>query len=794
MDLKTSLLVNKQLPEFVREDYPLFVSFLEAYYEFLETERYTNVDGEIVSQKNNLTEKLKQLKNISDIDYSLDDFEQQFFNTFIPYLPQDTAVSKDFLIKNILPLYKSKGTQKSFQYLFRLLFGEEIQVEYPGDKVLRASDGKWTIENTLRTEVEIYSEYISNGIKTTYDLPYEIDGSEIQITINGVTTQNYYIRKELKKIYFNSAPASNSVIKVFYTGTFNTSIFQSRRILGKTSGATAIIEKIAKRNIGGSNFYQFFINEKNTIGVFKNGEIIEITDVNSIPFYLQTLSNVQSLQIVNPGTNYVVGDQVIFRGAATERALAIVDQISLGNVETLSVRLGNFGAGYKVNNNVYANGVSSNIFSAIIDVVDDSGTISPNTFSYNTDTISPYLSVVISDPYYGFPVGNIANGNVNTVISEVLSQNTITNLGPATSVNVLTTSLSSNSNAVFLANSTLLFGTTRISDFNSIGTIRVTASGTGYSVGDQIIFTNTQYFSGQGASAFVSSVNPSGGITGVTVQNGGYNYNKQYLPTLSVDSPGTGASLVVEHFMGQDVEFDYTAGDGIQGKILSIKLIDSGKGYTVTPTVDLTLSGDGNAIVLANIPESLVKLPGRWITDDGLLSTDEIRLQGENYYIDFSYVITSKVEFQRYKNIIKDLLNPVGSINYAKYQILDNVASTLQFSVDDEFTRQLAGQVNVSANSIYVHGNQNVYFELANFIGVLTEGKYILVNSEIRIVNSIINNTDITVSESFNYNASDQFVTILSVPYNAVTTEYWRELAISIDGPRSIVITTEENF
>jgi hypothetical protein len=46
MDLKTSLLVKEQLPEFVREEYPLFISFIEAYYEFLEKEQYdTNNNG-----------------------------------------------------------------------------------------------------------------------------------------------------------------------------------------------------------------------------------------------------------------------------------------------------------------------------------------------------------------------------------------------------------------------------------------------------------------------------------------------------------------------------------------------------------------------------------------------------------------------------------------------------------------------------------------------------------------------------------------------------------------------------
>ena len=43
-DLKTSLLVNRQVPEFVREEYPLFITFLEAYYEYLETKQGTQIN------------------------------------------------------------------------------------------------------------------------------------------------------------------------------------------------------------------------------------------------------------------------------------------------------------------------------------------------------------------------------------------------------------------------------------------------------------------------------------------------------------------------------------------------------------------------------------------------------------------------------------------------------------------------------------------------------------------------------------------------------------------------------
>jgi hypothetical protein len=790
MDLKTSLLVNRQLPEFVREDYPLFVSFIEAYYEFLESERYTNG----ISQKNNLIEKLKDLRNLSDIDFSLDDFEDQFFNTFISYLPKETVVTKDFLIKNILPLYQSKGTQKSFQLLFRLLFGEEIQIDYPGERVLRASDGKWTIENIIRTELEIYNEYISDGQTTIYYLPYILEPNNIQIYVDNVLNENYYIRKELKKIYFNDAPSINSTIRIVYLGSFDISIFNNRQIKGITSGTTAIVEKVARRNIAGLNFYQFFIDQRNIVGTFRNGEIIEIETISddiTIPFYFQTLSDVENINVITPGSGYNIGDSAILRGASSEQAIAIIDDVSSGKIESLSLKIGNFGAGYKVGNEVIANGYNVTVFSAEIDAVDDSGTLSPNTFTYfNEELISDYLTLNISDPDYGFTEPTTPTVNLDSIISDSFTANVITNLGPATNVAITISEIPSNLNVDFDAISTLLYDDVRISDFNSIGTIRILNPGTGYSVGDRIIFTNTEYFSGQGAEAFVSSVTSTGGINRVTVENGGYNYRKDYLPILSVDGSGIGAILQVEHFMGQDADFVYESGDGVEGKILSIRVLSPGKGYTVRPIVDLKFSGDGTATAEANIRSSFVKLPGRWITSDGLLSADEIRLQGNNYYVDFSYVISSQVEFQRYKNIVKDLLNPVGTINYAIYKILENIDSQLLYYVFDDLNREVAGTVNVSSNSAFVWGT-NTYFEVANTIGLMTEGSYILVNSEIRIVNSIINNTTITVSEPYEYSANDQTITLVYRPYNAVTTEYWREVAISVEGPRTVVITTE---
>ncbi len=59
-DLKTSILVNGQVPEYVRDEYPKFVAFLQAYYEFLEQKQGSEI--------NDLATVAKNLRTIKDVD------------------------------------------------------------------------------------------------------------------------------------------------------------------------------------------------------------------------------------------------------------------------------------------------------------------------------------------------------------------------------------------------------------------------------------------------------------------------------------------------------------------------------------------------------------------------------------------------------------------------------------------------------------------------------------------------------------------------------------------------------
>ena len=191
-DQKTSLLINRQVPEFVREEHPNFIAFLEAYYEFLENKQGT--------KKNDLTTKAKELRYISDVDISIDDFQQNFFNTYASLVPQNVEVDKGILLKHILPLYLAKGSEKSFKLLFRLLFNEEVEIVKPKESILKASDGKWLIENAFRIEQDVYSVYTGDGETTTFKLAQVAGLSDITVYVDGVLQLlNYSVRKESSK-------------------------------------------------------------------------------------------------------------------------------------------------------------------------------------------------------------------------------------------------------------------------------------------------------------------------------------------------------------------------------------------------------------------------------------------------------------------------------------------------------------------------------------------------------------------------------------------------------------------
>lgn len=79
-----------------------------------------------------------------------DKFRRQYMPTIqIDY----SQVDPIRVIKNISDFYLSKGTKTATQYLFKILFGEQVDVYYPRDEMITPSAASWVVDTIIRAEL-----------------------------------------------------------------------------------------------------------------------------------------------------------------------------------------------------------------------------------------------------------------------------------------------------------------------------------------------------------------------------------------------------------------------------------------------------------------------------------------------------------------------------------------------------------------------------------------------------------------------------------------------------------------
>ena len=113
----------------------------------------SGAQGVVGTYRANPNESISQILEYADVNDTLDDFFLQFRNSFLQTIPNDltSGLNKRQLTKNILSLYKRKGTKKGHEIFFRALFNETPEIYYPTVDLLRVSDGKFNTQNVLKT-------------------------------------------------------------------------------------------------------------------------------------------------------------------------------------------------------------------------------------------------------------------------------------------------------------------------------------------------------------------------------------------------------------------------------------------------------------------------------------------------------------------------------------------------------------------------------------------------------------------------------------------------------------------
>ena len=94
------------------------------------------------------------LLDYADVDKTTGDFLEYFRRDFMPTIDSRIIADKRLLAKHINNIYLAKGSMASYDFLFRVLYNEDIEVSYPRDNMIKSSDSKWT-ESTV---INLHSE------------------------------------------------------------------------------------------------------------------------------------------------------------------------------------------------------------------------------------------------------------------------------------------------------------------------------------------------------------------------------------------------------------------------------------------------------------------------------------------------------------------------------------------------------------------------------------------------------------------------------------------------------------
>ena len=203
-------LVSNRLPEFVRVDHPTLVAFLEAYYEWLQ-----------VSDRGGKLLNPMSLGDVIDIDDTMEQFITQFKREYLFNFPEKLAISDVTgkpvdvrkLIKNIKAFYRAKGTEKSYEFLFRILYDTNVEFYYPKRDILRASDGKWFEKNSLKLTNTLGSKIFDSIGRVIYqrNAQGEITASA-KVTEVNTYQESIYEVAELNIIGRNGTSARNKPV------------------------------------------------------------------------------------------------------------------------------------------------------------------------------------------------------------------------------------------------------------------------------------------------------------------------------------------------------------------------------------------------------------------------------------------------------------------------------------------------------------------------------------------------------------------------------------------------------
>lgn len=263
----------------------------------------SGASGKITRYRANPVQNIQQLLAYADIDNTIYEFIEQFRKSFMEGIPSNTAtgIDKRNLEKHIRELYRRKGTKEGAKLFMRILLDEESEIFYPNQYMLKASDADWDQPTIIRCS--------ASGIVNANEL--------IGQSITGVTSDA------------NALVESSTTFAV--AGGVSYIEFQITSVVGTFVNGETISGVSSTENIK----YNFIIRQllssttiSNDGTLYSNNDTLDLDtsvaigsgDISANINKVET-GSVSGVVVDDAGTNYEIGDLVVFTNNNTEAGL-----------------------------------------------------------------------------------------------------------------------------------------------------------------------------------------------------------------------------------------------------------------------------------------------------------------------------------------------------------------------------------------------------------------------------------------------------------------------------------------
>ena len=620
---KVSTVVGNQIPDFITDDSNNFKQFLEAYYEWMQTVYLPQ----------------SHLENIRDIDTTVDMFVEYFKNDIMQPIPEQTLTDKRLLAKRIQDIYRSKGTEQSYKFLFRILFNEDAELFFPKTALLRPSSGTWSARTVIRITDATGGDPLGLIGQTISQTQAVGDGTFRTVTgfvENAVSTQIG------SKTVTDLTMDDESITSTFEAeDEFN---IKSITATSLTTGATitaTVVSIITGFNItDGGSYYDIgdLITIVSPTGSEARGEITEIDS-----------GSVTGVTIENVGAGYKINDEIIFDnlgtgGPGSNAALSARASVTNIDRDSVSLESGNAGGGGTL--------LQENNFDIDLQEAPEEGAIKQ-------------VTVLTGGAFYDrLPTLTLPTGG-NRTGGKVVA--TSTSIGKLRKIELSR------------------FGIDyKVPPIASVPAISILQNVTGsFNAGDTVTLTAQSFSVEDGSGGVLLESGDNMLVENQQVCTGTVRDFDTVKQVLKVDNPNVFLPFALED------------GSGRMTTETRDTFVQEQSGFFADSNTVTSSSGGSGKIIDINYPSITTSVGatgtglGGYLTADGFISESSKKIQDSRFYQDFSYVVQVGQSIDQYKDAVKKLLHPIGLALFGEVQIQTILASLMGDINDTEKKRYL---------------------------------------------------------------------------------------------------------